>query len=397
MKNILIATYDLEVGGVERSLISMLDQFNYDNYKVDLMLYKHNGDFLPLLTNKVNLLKEVKQYSTFRKPIVTVLKDKHLLIASTRIIAKLHANIIGKLNRVSEPGYYQMQYMWKYVLPYLPYVEKEYDVAMSYLWPHDFVAEKVRAKKKIAWIHTDYSTIETDEKRDIYLWSKFDYIVAVSEACKVSFIRKYPTLENRVKVMENIISAELIKKLSNELVDNPLEKDTRFKIITVARLSHAKGIDNAIKALKILINKGYSNLVWYVVGYGGDEDKLKELINENQLNDHFMLLGKKVNPYPYIKAADLYVQPSRYEGKAVTVSEAQVLGKAIVITNYLTASSQLKKDIEGLICENSPTGIATEVERLYVNEKIRSNMEIENKKLIYDNAVELDNLYRLIN
>ncbi|NMH75295.1 glycosyltransferase [Bacillus sp. RO2] len=397
MKNILIASFDLEIGGVERSLISMLEHFDYENYNVDVMLYRHQGDFMPMLTKKVNLLKEVPQYATFRKSIGTLLKEKNYAIATTRILAKLQADLIGKIKRYSEPGYYQMQLMWKYAMPFLPEVEKEYDLAISYLWPHDFVAEKVKAKKKIAWIHTDYSSIKTNEKLDINIWFKFDLIFAVSEACRNSIVNKYPGIGNKIIVMENIMSTELIKTMSKETVENPLVKDSRFKIITIARLSHAKGIDNAIKALEILVKKGYSDLAWYVIGYGGDENKLKDLIAQYQLSDRFILLGKKLNPYPYLKTADVYVQPSRYEGKAVTVTEAQVLGKAIIITNYSTASSQLKENIEGLICENSPQGIASSIEKLYMDDGFRRNLQKQNELRNFENNSELEKLFSLIN
>ncbi|WP_141487170.1 glycosyltransferase, partial [Bacillus cereus] len=91
----------------------------------------------------------------------------------------------------------------------------------------------------------------------------------------------------------------------------------RIKLITVARLSHAKGIDDAIYALRQLLDQGY-DIEWYIVGYGPQEAELKLLIDKLGLQDKFVLLGKKINPYPYIKACDIYVQPSRYEGKAVT-------------------------------------------------------------------------------
>ncbi len=236
----------------------------------------------------------------------------------TRILAKYKASS----QQSSENGYKQMQYMWKYSMPFLPKLEKKYDVAISYLWPHYFVAEKVQAKTKIAWIHTDFSTVETDIKMDLEMWNQFDHIIAVSEECKNAFTNKYPSLNNKVVVVENIMSPELVRELANAKVENPMLDDKRFKVITVARLSHAKGIDQAVKALKLLRDQGYENIAWYVVGYGGDETAIKTLIKMNQLEDHFILLGKKVNPYPFMKAADLYVQPSRYEGKAVTVGEA---------------------------------------------------------------------------
>ncbi|WP_226526475.1 glycosyltransferase [Metabacillus niabensis] len=396
MKNVLIASFDMEVGGVERSLISMLDNFDYENYRVDLMLYRQQGDLMSLISKKTTLLEEIEQYTTFRKSISEILRERQFAIGFSRIISKLSADLKGKINRIAEPGYYQMQLMWKYALSYLPKLEKEYDVAISYLWPHYFVAEKVKAKKKIAWIHTDYSTVETDIKLDLKMWKKFDHIVAVSEACKTSFLNKYGELESKVIVIENIMSPEFIREMANEKVDNPMVRDNRFKIVTVARLSHAKGIDNAVKALKILKDKGYVDIAWYVVGYGGDESMIRKLIRESNLDDSFILLGKKTNPYPYMKESDLYVQPSRYEGKAVTVGEAQVLFKPVLITNYTTASSQVDDGINGFITELSINGIVDGIEKLYKDTELKNKL-IENcSNVDFNNRVELEKLYSVV-
>ena len=395
MRNILIASFDMEVGGVERSLISLLENFDYFNNKVDLMLYRHSGDFMNLLADKHELLSEVKEYATYRKSIKEILKDKLYMLAITRILANLNSRIIGKIKNIDEIGYIQMQRMWKYALPLLPKLNKEYDVAISYLWPHYFVSEKVQAKRKIAWVHTDYSTIETDIDMDLKMWNKFDYIIAVSEECKNAFLKKYPSLRDKVKVMENITSPEFIREMARENIEENIKNDNSFKLVSVARLSHAKGIDNAVKALKILHNRGLTNIKWYVVGYGGDEQMIRNLIKENNLEESFILLGKKVNPYPYMKICDIYVQPSRYEGKAVTVGEAQILGKPVIVTNYTTAKSQVRERVDGYICELSVKGIADGVERLYRNKKLRENLAINCKNTNYSNSSELKALYEL--
>jgi glycosyltransferase involved in cell wall biosynthesis len=396
MKKVLIASFDMEVGGVERSLISMLENFDYVNFNVDLMLYRHQGDFMHLIPKAVNLLGEISKYTTFRKSVTEILKEKQYLISFSRIVSKLLANFIGEKSNISESGYLQMQLMWKYALPFLPKMSKSYDIAISYLWPHYFVAEKVRAKKKIAWIHTDYSKIETNITMDLNMWKKFDYIIAVSDACKTSFLTKYSELKSKIVVMENITSPEFIRLMAKEEIDNPMKNDNRFKIVTVARLSHAKGIDNAIKALKILKNQGYQNIAWYVVGYGGDESMLKELIIENSLENCFYLLGKQINPYPFIKECDLYVQPSRYEGKAVTVTEAKILGKPILITNYSTAKSQVDHGKDGVICELDVEDIANGIERLINDNKIRKYLSENCSCMEYKNSDELEKLYKLI-
>lgn len=397
MKKVLISSFDMEVGGVERSLISMLENFDYDNNEVDLMLYRHTGDFFKLLPNKHNLLPEIKKYTSFRKSIGELFKEGEIFLGTSRVRAKIKAKNIAKKNKFSEPGCVQMQLMWKYALSFLPKLEKQYDVAISYLWPHYFIADKVKAKKKIAWIHTDYSTIDTDIELDIKMWNKFDYIMAVSEECKNAFLKKYPTLKNKLRVMENITSPEFIKKMADEAVEDDISDDNIFKLVSVGRLSHAKGIDNAVKALKIIHDKGLTNIKWYVVGYGGDEDIIRNIIKESKLEDSFILLGKKINPYPYIKACDLYVQPSRYEGKAVTVTEAKILGKPVVITNYTTANSQVDNYIDGYITELSVEGIANGIERLYKDRDLRKKLISNCKKVDYGNNSEFEKLYELFN
>ena len=395
MKNVLIASFDMEVGGVERSLISLLNNFDYDNNEVNLMLYRHSGDFMKLLPKKHRLLPEIKEYAMYRKSIKQTFDDKLYMLGATRVLANINSKIYGKIKNIDEIGYIQMQLMWKYALPFLPKLDKEYDVAISYLWPHYFVAKKVKAKRKIAWIHTDYSTIETDIDMDLKMWNKFNYIIAVSEECKNAFLKKYPSLKEKVRVMENITSPEFIGKMAEEDIEENIKKDNSFKLVSVARLSHAKGIDNAVKALKLLHDRGLTNIKWYVVGYGGDEEMIRKLIRENNLEESFILLGKKINPYPYIKVGDIYVQPSRYEGKAVTVGEAQILGKPVLITNYPTAKSQVRDKYDGVICELSIEGIANGIEDLFNNIDKLKLLEDNCKNSDYSNSYELEKLHSL--
>lgn len=392
MKSVLIASFDMEVGGVERSLISMLNNFDYDDYNVDLMLYSHTGDFMNLLPKTPNLLEENQKYKTFRMPIPEVLKKGYIGIGISRVLAKLK----DKSYNLDENGYIQMQYMWKYALPFLPKLDKTYEIAISYLWPHYFVAEKVQAKTKIAWIHTDYSTLDTDVDLDLKMWDKFDYIVSISEDVTSAFISKYPSLKDKIILVENITSPKFVRDMSNEEQHEIVKSDEYFNIVSVGRLSYAKGFDNAIRALKILHDKGFANIKWYIVGYGGDEPLLKRLIKENELEDSFILLGKKINPYPYMKVCDLYVQPSRYEGKAVTVTEAQILGKSVMITNYETSNSQVKNGFDGYICDLSIEGIVKGIEKLYNNNDLRNNLSYNCKITDYSNTYELNKLYELM-
>ena len=390
-KKILIASYDLEIGGVERSLISMLNNFDYERYDVELLLYNHSGEFMPLILKDVKLLPENTKYKSIRLGIGTLIKAGEYNLAFQRLRAK-YGYEYRKDKSLDDT--YQMQLMWKYCNPYFPKVEEEYDVAISYLWPHNFVAEKVRAKKKIAWIHTDYSNISPDRNIDLEVWDKFDSIVGVSEKCVATFLKLYPSLKKKCVVVENITSPEFIRKMSEEQVSEEFEKD-KFNLLTVARFSHAKGIDQGVEAIRLLRDRGIDNIKWYIVGYGRDENKIRELITRYSLEDMIEILGKKDNPYPYMKMCDLYMQPSRYEGKAVTVVEAQILAKPVLITNYPTAHSQVVNEVDGEICELSIDGIANGVEKFYKDrellERYRFNCESGN----YENKEELKKLYEL--
>lgn len=396
MKKILISSFSMGIGGVERSLINMLENFDYDNYDLDLMLYKHEGEFMEFIPSKVNLLNEIDGYNDFGVPIKNLIQKGKISLASARLRAKFISTVIKKVKHIEDISYYQDQLSKKLSQPYLNSLDKKYDVAISYVWPHDFIANKVKANKKIAWIHTDYSTIEIDRKYDLEIWNKFNYIISISEECTNSFLKVYPTLKDKIIYMENITSPEFIKKMAEDKIEEEIINDNTYKLVTVARLSPPKGIDNAVRAMKILKDRGIDNIKWYVIGYGPEEDKIKTLIEDLDLKEQFILLGKKTNPYPYIKHCDLYVQPSRYEGKAVTITEAQILQKPILVTNYPTAKSQITNNVDGMITELSINGIADGIEQMINNKELTERLIKNTGEKNYSNSYELEKLYNLL-
>jgi glycosyltransferase involved in cell wall biosynthesis len=396
-KNILISVYNMEIGGIERSLINMLESFDYQRYNVDLLIFHHVGEFMSLIPKSVNILPQIGKYTVFRKPVTHCLKERQYSLAFIRVISKYIARIKSQSRNMEEgAGYIQMQLTQKYSSFFLPKLDKEYDVAISYAWPHDIIANKVKAKKKIAWVHTDYSKLEIDNELDLKVWDQFDYIASVSDACREAFLTTYPTLKEKVIVFENITSPNFIKKMAEEELPHAKGKSQTFNLVSVGRLSYVKGFDLAIEALKLLHDKGLTNIKWYIIGYGGYEKELKELISKHDLKDNFILLGKKTNPYPYMKNCDLYVQPSRYEGKAVTVTEAKILGKPVLITKYPTASSQIQNGVEGLICDLSVPGLANGIEQFYRNQELKTTVVNNIKDKDFSNSYELDKLYKII-
>lgn len=399
-KHVLITLFDLHIGGIERSLINMLEHFDYEHYHVDLLIFHHTGDLMQLIPKQVHLLPPDKRLSVFRKPIRDCVTDRQYISALLRLVSKYVAFLQARSQKLKEgSGYIQMQLILRYFSWFLPKIRKRYDIAISYAWPHDIVARKVQADKKIAWIHTDYSELEIDNELDLQVWKKFDYIASISPACTSAFVSKYPVLKEKIVEIDNINSPAHIKesaKQTEAITDIPAQSERIFTLVSVGRLSYVKGFDMAIEALRRLHDKGYTAIKWFVVGYGGHEEHLRQLIEHHQLQNSFFLLGKKSNPYPYIQACDLYVQPSRYEGKAVTVTEAKILQKPILITHYPTSTSQVRDGVDGMICPLSVDGLVEGIEFLFRNESYRNRLVQNLETADYSNRDELQKLYRLM-
>jgi glycosyltransferase involved in cell wall biosynthesis len=394
--NVLISMYSLNIGGAERSLIGLLESFDYRKYDVDLFLYRHEGEFLSLIPKEVNLLPTIKRYTTFERPIKDIVKEGYFYLGCMRILAKIKAKIKNRGLHNDQGTYKQMQYTWNYSMPGLPKIEKQYDVAISFLGPHNFILDKVKANTKLGWNHTDYfKAVSPDKSLDEKMWSRLDYIVNVSQDCEESFLKVFPNLKHKTITIENIISSKFVREQSNENIEGEMPDDGSIKICSVGRFCDAKGFDMAVNACKNLIELGY-NIKWYIVGYGADEKYIRQLIIENNINDKFIMLGKKINPYPYVKRCDIYCQPSRYEGKAVTVREAQILGKPVIITNFPTAKSQLENGVDGYICELSVKGIVDGIEKLLKDSEFKSRLSDNCRKKDYSNSSEVEKFYNLI-
>ena len=399
MKKIFIASHCMEIGGAERSLIGLLNAIDFTKYKVDLFLYRHTGEFLDMVPKEVNLLCENKRYSVLARPMINVLKEGHIGMIVARMCGKICSYIYEKKNKSTKPSLVSIEYSHKFTRKFLPNINNncDYDLAISFLTPHYIVKEKVKAKKKIAWIHTDYSMINLNVKSETNMWSSFNNIAAVSESVGNEFIKIFPSLREKVIIIENILSLDfLLQQADLEDISYEMPKiEGTINLCSVGRFSEAKNFDNIPDICKRLVRNN-CNVKWYIIGYGSDENIIRQKIKDNGMEQNVIILGKKVNPYPYIKACDIYVQPSRYEGKAVTVREAQILCRPVVITNFETSKSQLVDGFDGVIVPMDNEGCAEGIKALIQNEKLKEEL-IENcRKSNYSNKAEINKIYRLI-
>ena len=372
-KDILIYTYNLDIGGIERSLIGLLNAIDYDKYNVDLYMFKHEGAFIKDVPDNVNILNQEEITSFAGIPIVEVFRKKNFSMGLGRLYAKARCLIKGKVLKKPVSGEYMSQITYPLFCKKMKKLNKHYDVALSFYWPHYFVIDNVSADLKLGWIHTDYGQIYPDKKKEIEMWSKIDYIVSVSEECKKSFINIYPNLEDKVIVIENILSEEHIRKMANEFTVRDEIDFNSTVICSVGRFCYPKNFINIPSICREIIDKG-KDVKWYLIGYGPEESDIRQAIKDNKVENNVIILGKKENPYPYMKACDIYVQPSRFEGKAVTVREAQILCKPVVITNYATASSQVVDGKDGIIVDMDNKSIAEGICKLLDNSHTRQKL-----------------------
>lgn len=356
-KQIFIAIHYLEIGGAEISLIGLLNAIDYTQYDVDLFVYSHRGELMKLIPPHVNLLPEIPAYAYIEQPIADALKKGFFRLSIARLWAKIQYRQYQKKNNPKD-GSAILSYIFGNVTPTLPAItDKRYDLAISFLTPHNIVRDKIKANKKVAWIHTDYSYIDINVEKELPVWSSFDYIASISEAVTASFVSRFPSLKDKIIEIENILSPTFVRNRAEETRIEFSHENDRVNLLSIGRYCEAKNFDNVPDILK-RIRENNINAYWHIIGFGGDENLIRTKIAEAGMEEYIILLGKQANPYPYLKAADIYVQPSRYEGKSVTVREAQMLCKPVVVTNYKTASSQIKDEIDGVIVPLDNEGCA---------------------------------------
>ena len=385
----------MEIGGAERALLGFLDSVDYSKYDIDLFLLKHSGELLNLIPDEVNLLPEIPQYSAVMQPMVSALRGGQVKIVLGRLVGKIKAKNYS-IKHPAQSSAVAIDYSHKYVVDSLPKInDKNYDCAISFLTPHYIVSKKVNADKKIAWIHTDYSTIEVDVQSELQMWSRFDNIVSISDDVTAAFLKKFPELKSKIVLIENILSKTFIEEQSNEFdVSNEMPADS-IKLLSIGRFCEQKNFDNVPEIASIMKAKGV-DFKWHLIGYGSDEELIRTKISEYNMDDTVIVLGKKDNPYPYIKACDIYVQPSRYEGKCVAVREAQILDKPVVITNYTTAQSQLNDGFDGAIVPMDNQSCAEELVKIIVDKKLQNEFVENMKSVDYSNESEINKFYKLI-
>jgi glycosyltransferase involved in cell wall biosynthesis len=380
-KKILIMANKLDVGGVQKSLISLLQSIDYQHYEVDLVL-RDQGAISEYLPSEVRIIEPPDYYEWIflpKNPITTLVKSLGLNLNFLRVVFFMIKGLLSKNMGQSR------QQLLQSCMHTLQSFDGTYDAAIDYTGNFKaLLLNKVRATRKISWLHSDYRVYGRDKDIDLKDYGQIDTVVVVSETCYNIFVSEFPQYRDKCVVMPNISLKSQIQIMAMDRVD--FDSDfSGAKILSITRLDPNKGLEIAMKACKKLVCEGY-DVKWYVLGDGPERERIEKMVHLYGLKDRFILLGFKVNPYPYIKQADIIVHSSLFEGKSVAIDEAMLLAKPIIVTNYPTAKDQIQDGFNGLICDISTDGLYDAVSLLLENTELRQRLS--NNLLDYDISAE---------
>ena len=383
----------MELGGAERALLGLLNAIDTTRVDVDLFLNQHTGPFMALIPSKINLLPEDETYSLIEKPFIECIKHRKWHMAWARFVARYKYQRYLRKNHLTSDGS-ATHYVFNEVIHHLPSLYKygHYDLAISFLDPPHIVQQKVDAALKIEWIHTDFSFVKVDIPTTKFWWEKNDYIVSISSAVTKEFLQLYPDLQDKIIEMHNILSPTFVREQATafSIPVSPVP----VRMCSIGRISYQKNFESIPYIAKHLLDRGL-NFLWQIVG-PGDASSIIRTAEQLGVNSFIEFVGPQDNPYPYINACDIYVQPSRYEGHSVTVREAQILYKPVVITNYATASAQVHSGIDGLICELDNNTIADTIFELAHNRDLYQSIVQYLQSHDYGNEQEVNKIYQLL-
>ncbi|EKN69394.1 group 1 glycosyl transferase [Neobacillus bataviensis LMG 21833] len=390
-KKVLFMVINMNIGGTEKALLNLISTMSKHKYEISILMLERSGGFLNSIPDWVNV-EYLDCYKNIRdilnNPPKTVLLD---FLKRLKLIKALLFFILYLIAAVTG----ERSILFKYILRNYSYNNEEYDIAVAYAGPMDlisfFIAFKIKAKRKIQWIHFDITKIGFNAHFATKVYRYFDNIYAVSNEGKNKLINVLPLFKEKIETINNVLSPESLKKMAVN-GDGFEDHFDGIKILTVGRLSKEKGQDLIIPVLAKLKQEGY-NVRWYCIGEGNARKEYEQLIRDYGYEKDFVLLGSNPNPYPFMEQCDLYVQPSRHEGYCMTLAEAKLFNKPIVTTNFTGAKEQVVHGKTGYIVEFNGDQIFEAVKQLIIDENLRKSIQRNLQKEIKHTREEIDNVF----
>lgn len=353
-KRILFVTKALWIGGIEIALVNLLNSFNYDKYDVTLLITRAELDMIEQINSQCK--------------VVIIDRDETVTFQESYKYRKL----FHLTEKTDSPSRFHQAMMW--TVPIIKWVEnrlyiqyiknmmknEHFDTVIIY---SDAVAElTVRAIKANKYLMFYHHGAMRHVYHDIIAYKKCEKIIAVSQNIAEELKLFVPKYAHKIISIHNLTDINGIKD-KGQITCEDIFDSTKINIVSVGRISREKGMDLAVCACRKLIEDGFENINWWVVGGGPAMKEVLDKIEELKMGKYMKMVGMKSNPYPYIKHSDLYVQPSRVEAFGLTIKEAMVLGKKIIATNTAGAREILVKDQDGVLCNINSTSLAKAIEQ----------------------------------
>ncbi len=385
-QKILFVINTLGHAGAEMAMLELMQRFDDSRYEISLYVLMAQGELIHRIPPKVKILNN--KYSD--SSVLSESGYKNML--STICLAGLiRANVLrllpymvgGLIVMLKKKKIHKEKLLWRMISDGARPQKAVYDLAIAYLEGGSayYVADHVKARKKVAFIHIDYKRAGYTRQLDKDCYLKYDRVFTVSGEVQANFLKVYPECTPYTQVFENLLDKEAIIRKSKE-TGGFMDDFDGIRLLTVGRLTHQKAYDIAIDAMSILKEEGY-NVRWYVLGEGPERKRLEQKILKAELTQDFILLGARSNPYPYYLQTDIYIHATRFEGKSIAIQEAQILGCAIIASDCSGNREQLEHEKEGLLCELTKEEIARSIIKLILDEELRSKFSqaSKNKKM----------------
>lgn len=381
---ILFMINTMNLGGTEKSLISLLSVMSRDKHDVTILMLEKYGELQYFIPKWVKV-EYLNGYSSIKniiskpphKTIIEFLKRGRLI----KVLKIFNTYVKYKISKNFDCFYFEVLKKHKTI--------EEYDIAIAYAGPFDFISyfivKKINAKIKVQWIHFDVSKVLSLATFGNKYYQYFDKIFCVSENAKVVFDDMFPNFCDKTSVFKNIVSKSNLEK-SASIGETFSDGYDGLKILTLGRLSEEKG-QQMIPSIVHRLKKDKIKFKWYLIGDGKLKDNLLSQIKELDLRNDLIVLGSKINPYRFVKDCDIYVQTSFHEGYCLTVHEAKILNKPVVITNVASADNLILNGEDGLIVEINEEAIYTGVKKLITDTKLR--MLLSRKLLALETMSEI--------
>lgn len=398
-KKILFVINTLSQAGAEMSFLELLRQIDAQRYDVSLFVLMAQGELIHCLPEHVRLLNRQYEASSvlskagrsymLRMILGAAWKNGNLF----RQLPYLLTTCFGMIRRKRiQPD----KLLWQLLAKGVPGVDGHFDLAVAYLEGGSayFVADRVDAAKKAAFVHIDYARAGYTRAIDRACYTRFDHIFTVSEEGKKSFLEAYPECRDKISLFHNPVDRRSILEKSRQ--EPKLEQWNRFegiRLLTVGRLKPQKAYEVAVETMR-LIKQQQEKLPkpvrWYVLGEGDERHRLEQQIRQSGLEGDFILLGAVDNPYPYYAGCDLYVHATRFEGRSVAIQEAQGLGLPVLASDCSGNREQITDGVDGVLCTLEPELLKDQIVALLTDQEKRQRLgaAAADKPTIYPKDIE---------